>query len=58
MNTEAYKKIIQRLMEKSNPTKTLREMKRISKTQAIFAVTGLKKKFTQEISLTFSRRHG
>jgi ubiquinone/menaquinone biosynthesis C-methylase UbiE len=30
------------------PTKTLMEMKRTAKPQAMFAVTGLKKKFTQE----------
>jgi ubiquinone/menaquinone biosynthesis C-methylase UbiE len=31
-----------------DPMKTITEMKRIGKTQAVFAVTGLKKKFTQE----------
>jgi hypothetical protein len=31
-----------------NPIKTLLEITRVGKPQAIFAVTGLKKKFTQE----------
>jgi hypothetical protein len=31
-----------------NPMKTITEMKRIGKAQAIFAITGLKKKFTKE----------
>jgi ubiquinone/menaquinone biosynthesis C-methylase UbiE len=36
------------LQNMPDPTKTLSEMKRAAKPQAIFAVTGLKKKFTQE----------
>ena len=36
------------LQNMPNPMKTITEMKRIGKPQAIFAVTGLKKKFTQE----------
>jgi ubiquinone/menaquinone biosynthesis C-methylase UbiE len=36
------------LQNMPDPTKTITEMKRIGKPQAIFAVTGLKKKFTQE----------
>jgi len=36
------------LQNMSNPMKTISEMKRIGKPQAIFAITGLKKKFTQE----------
>jgi ubiquinone/menaquinone biosynthesis C-methylase UbiE len=36
------------LQNMPDPTKTLSEMKRISKPQATFAVTGFKKTFTQE----------
>jgi len=36
------------LQNMPDPTKTIIEMKRIGKPQAIFAVTGLKKKFTSE----------
>ena len=36
------------LQNMPDPTKTIIEMKRIGKPQAIFAVTGLKKKFTTE----------
>jgi len=36
------------LQNMPNPMKTISEMKRIGKPQAIFAITGLKKKFTQE----------
>jgi ubiquinone/menaquinone biosynthesis C-methylase UbiE len=36
------------LQNMPDPLKTITEMKRIGKPQAIFAVTGLKKKFTQE----------
>ena len=36
------------LQNMPDPTKTITEMKRTSKPQAIFAVTGLKKKFTPE----------
>ena len=36
------------LQNMPEPTKTIAEMKRTGKPQAIFAVTGLKKKFTQE----------
>jgi ubiquinone/menaquinone biosynthesis C-methylase UbiE len=36
------------LQNMPDPMKTITEMKRIGKPQAIFAVTGLKKKFTQE----------
>jgi len=36
------------LQNMPNPMKTITEMKRVGKPQAIFAVTGLKKKFTQE----------
>ena len=36
------------LQNMPDPTRTLCEMKRAAKPQAIFAVTGLKKKFTQE----------
>jgi ubiquinone/menaquinone biosynthesis C-methylase UbiE len=36
------------LQNMPNPMKTITEMKRIGKPQAIFAITGLKKKFTQE----------
>jgi ubiquinone/menaquinone biosynthesis C-methylase UbiE len=36
------------LQNMPDPTKTLSEMKRVSKPQAIFAVTGFKKRFTQE----------
>jgi ubiquinone/menaquinone biosynthesis C-methylase UbiE len=36
------------LQNMPDPLKTISEMKRIGKPQAIFAVTGLKKKFTQE----------
>jgi ubiquinone/menaquinone biosynthesis C-methylase UbiE len=36
------------LQNMPNPMKTITEMKRVSKTQAVFAVTGLKKKFTAE----------
>ena len=35
------------LQNMPDPAKTITEMKRISKPQAVFAVTGLKKKFTQ-----------
>jgi ubiquinone/menaquinone biosynthesis C-methylase UbiE len=36
------------LQNMPDPLKTISEMKRIGKVQAIFAATGLKKKFTQE----------
>jgi ubiquinone/menaquinone biosynthesis C-methylase UbiE len=36
------------LQNMPDPLKTISEMKRVGKPQAIFAVTGLKKKFTQE----------
>jgi len=36
------------LQNMPEPTKTITEIKRVGKPQAIFAVTGLKKKFTQE----------
>jgi ubiquinone/menaquinone biosynthesis C-methylase UbiE len=36
------------LQNMPDPMKTITEMKRVGKPQAIFAVTGLKKKFTQE----------
>jgi ubiquinone/menaquinone biosynthesis C-methylase UbiE len=36
------------LQNMPDPMKTISEMKRVGKPQAIFAVTGLKKKFTQE----------
>jgi len=36
------------LQNMPNPMKTISEMKRIGKPQAIFAITGLKKKFMQE----------
>jgi len=36
------------LQNMPNPLNTITEMKRIGKPQAIFAITGLKKKFTQE----------
>jgi ubiquinone/menaquinone biosynthesis C-methylase UbiE len=36
------------LQNMPNPMKTITEMKRIGKPQAIFAITGLKKKFTKE----------
>jgi len=36
------------LQNMPDPMKTITEMKRIGKPQAIFAITGLKKKFTQE----------
>jgi ubiquinone/menaquinone biosynthesis C-methylase UbiE len=36
------------LQNMPNPTKTISEMKRISKPNVVFAVTGLKKKFTPE----------
>jgi ubiquinone/menaquinone biosynthesis C-methylase UbiE len=36
------------LQNMPNPRRTISEMKRVAKPQAIFAVTGLKKKFTQE----------
>jgi ubiquinone/menaquinone biosynthesis C-methylase UbiE len=36
------------LQNMPDPTKTITEMKRVGKPQAAFAVTGLKKKFTQE----------
>ncbi len=36
------------LQNMPDPTKTMIEMKRIGKTEAIFAVTGLKKKFKKE----------
>jgi len=36
------------LQNMPSPEKTLREMKRIGKPEAVFAVTGLKKSFTQE----------
>ncbi len=36
------------LQNMPDPTKTITEMKRSSKSQAMFAVTGLKKKFTSE----------
>jgi ubiquinone/menaquinone biosynthesis C-methylase UbiE len=36
------------LQNMPNPTKTITELKRIAKTEAIFALTGLKKKFTKE----------
>ncbi len=36
------------LQNMPDPTKTISEMKRVSKPQAIFAVTGFKKMFTQE----------
>jgi ubiquinone/menaquinone biosynthesis C-methylase UbiE len=36
------------LQNMPNPTKTILEMKRVSKHVAIFVLTGLKKKFTQE----------
>jgi ubiquinone/menaquinone biosynthesis C-methylase UbiE len=36
------------LQNMPDPIKTITEMKRVSKPEAIFAVTGLKKKFTQE----------
>ena len=36
------------LQNMPNPTKTISEMKRVGKPQAVFAVTGLKKKFTTE----------
>ena len=36
------------LQNMPDPTKTISEMKRVSKPQATFAVTGLKKTFTQE----------
>jgi len=37
------------LQNMPDPLKTISEMRRIGKPQAIFAVTGLKKKFTQEV---------
>jgi ubiquinone/menaquinone biosynthesis C-methylase UbiE len=36
------------LQNMPDPLKTISEMKRVGKTQAMFAVTGLKKKFTKE----------
>jgi ubiquinone/menaquinone biosynthesis C-methylase UbiE len=36
------------LQNMPEPTKTISEMKRVGKPQAVFAVTGLKKKFTTE----------
>jgi ubiquinone/menaquinone biosynthesis C-methylase UbiE len=36
------------LQNMPHPLKTISEMKRVGKTQAMFAITGLKKKFTQE----------
>jgi len=49
---EAHQKTVQYssspLQNMPDPLKTISEMKRIGKPQAIFAVTGLKKKFTQE----------
>jgi ubiquinone/menaquinone biosynthesis C-methylase UbiE len=40
--------VITVLQNMPDPTKTITEMKRVSKAEAVFAVTGLKKKFTQE----------
>jgi ubiquinone/menaquinone biosynthesis C-methylase UbiE len=36
------------LQNMPDPTKTIMEMKRVSKLEAVFVLTGLKKKFTQE----------
>ncbi len=36
------------LQNMPDPTKTIPEMKRVSKPEAVFVITGLKKKFTQE----------
>lgn len=36
------------LQNMPEPTKTIMEMRRVGKPEAVFAVTGLKKKFTQE----------
>ena len=40
------------LQNMPNPIKTISEMKRVGKSQAIFAVTGFKKAFTQESFVT------
>jgi len=44
------------LQNMPNPMKTITEMKRIGKPQAIFAVTGLKKKFTTKSFLDLLER--
>jgi len=44
------------LQNMPDPMKTITEMKRVGKPQAIFAVTGLKKKFTSESFVDFLER--
>ena len=44
------------LQNMPDPTKTIAEMKRTGKRQAIFAVTGLKKKFTQKSFVALLKR--
>ena len=44
------------LQNMPEPTKTIAEMKRTAKPQAIFAVTGLKKKFTKESFVDLLKR--
>jgi ubiquinone/menaquinone biosynthesis C-methylase UbiE len=43
------------LQNMPDPMKTISEMNRVGKSQAIFAVTGLKKKFTQEAFINLLR---
>lgn len=44
------------LQNMPDPMKTISETKRVGKTQAMFAVTGLKKKFTQESFVALLKR--
>ncbi len=44
------------LQNMPDPTETLREMNRVSKPEAVFVVTGLKKKFTQESFVDLLKR--
>jgi ubiquinone/menaquinone biosynthesis C-methylase UbiE len=46
------------LQNMPNPTKTLMEMKRVSKPEAVFVLTGLKKKFTQESFVDLLKQAG
>lgn len=44
------------LQNMPDPTKTIQEMKKVSKSEAIFILTGLKKKFTQERFIDLLKR--
>jgi ubiquinone/menaquinone biosynthesis C-methylase UbiE len=44
------------LQNMPNPTKTVEEMKRVSKPEAVFVLTGLKKKFTRESFVDLLKR--